>query len=63
MEALSAAVSREERARQWKIARGEAVETAHVPDSRQEWMTKVPEKGDPLANIDLGASRSFSARP
>ncbi len=63
IEALSAAVSREQRARQWKIAKGEAMETAHVPASRQEWMTKVPEKGDPLANIDLGASRSFSARP
>ena len=63
IEALNAAVSREARARQWKIAKGEAVKTAHMPASRQEWMTKVPEKGDPLANIDLGASRSFSTRP
>ena len=63
IEALNAAVSREERARQWRIAKGEALETSHMPASRQEWMTKVPEKGDPLANIDLGASRSFSVRP
>ena len=63
IEILKAAISQEDRARQWKIAKGESVETANMPATRQEWMTMVPEKGDPLSNIDLGASRSFSTRP
>ena len=70
VEAMRGVAEREARRLAWASARGEAVDGEQGrgsgrggPAVREEWMTMLPERGDPLANLDIGVSRSFSTKP
>lgn len=67
VEVMKGLVAQEAKRRAWAHATGKDVGVAAEkglkgPPVREAWMTTLPEKGDPLANIDIGVSRQFSTR-